>query len=444
VPIYLGTVLVFGFTSLWIERDHISPGLTFVGGLETIFKGLLGVDGPYTYEHRFFAAFFPAALIALGVIGLVVFVLLLFRPLRARAPHSDADWDHAERLVHQYGWDTLAYFALRDDKSFFFCSDGEAMIAYTYLGGYALVSGDPIGLPASVPKVLDEFLAFCDARAWNPAFLAVRESDLPGYAARGFRHFYLGDEAIIHCGTFSLDGHDMKGVREAVRRVGKKYRFQLLQESNASPALVEQLNAISERWRGKAPERGFTMALSQDVVGDGENPEFLLCVALDEQGVPGGFLRVVPAYGRDFGYTLDLMRHDPDSPNGMTEFLIAQSALALKDRGVGRLSMNFAVWGRLFEGDVHYSLTQRAAKWFVGLMNPFFQIKSLHDFNDKFSPEWLPRVLVYREPTDLPRVGLVYAGAEGFLAIPGIGPLLVPRSVGGVPSPSEAAAPAVA
>ncbi len=65
------------------------------------------------------------------------------------------------------------------------------------------------------------------------------------------------------------------------------------------------------------------MSLSQDIEGAGRNAEFLLCIALDEDGVPGGFLRIVPAYGADFGYTLDLMRHRPDAPNGMTEFLIA-------------------------------------------------------------------------------------------------------------------------
>ena len=70
------------------------------------------------------------------------------------------------------------------------------------------------------------------------------------------------------------------------------------------------------------------------------------------------------------------------------------------------------------------------------MLNPFFQIRSLHDFNAKFDPEWLPRVLAYRRRRDLPRVGLRYAGAEGFLALPGIGELLVPRTVGGVGSPS--------
>jgi lysylphosphatidylglycerol synthetase-like protein (DUF2156 family) len=375
-------------------------------------------------------------LLALGVVGLIVFAVLLFRPLRARGPHTEADWQHALRLVHSYGWDTLAYFALRDDKSFFFSSDGEAMVAYTYVGGFALVAGDPIGAPESLPGLLDEFLRMCDDRAWNPAFLAIREADFAAYEARGFRAFYLGDEAILRCDTFALEETTPKSVRAAVRRCGRRYRFELVTESNAAPRLVRELNAISARWRGKAPERGFTMSLSQDIKGEGANPEFLLCVALDENDAPGGFLRLVPAYGPDFGYTLDLMRHDPAAPNGMTEFLIASTARALGERGVVRLSMNFAMWGRLFADDVPFTPAERVARRLVGALNPFFQIRSLRDFNAKFNPEWLPRVLAYRRPTDLPKVGLLYAGAEGFLAVPFIGDLLVPKAVGGVAAPS--------
>jgi lysylphosphatidylglycerol synthetase-like protein (DUF2156 family) len=387
---------------------------------------------------------FPKALLLLGVFGLLGALYLLFRPLRARAPHTEHDWDRARDLVRGYGSDTLAYFALRDDKSFFFSRDGQVLIAYTYLGGFALVSGDPIGPPSSIDGALDEFIAFCADRSWRIAFLAARDSEVPRYAARGFRSFYLGDEAIIDCLTFTLDGPQMKGIRSAVRRVDKTYKFQLLREADASPELVAQLNQISEQWRGKAPERGFTMSLSQDIEGAGRNRDFLLCVALDESGRPGGFLRLVPAYGDDFGYTLDLMRHRPDAPNGMTEYLISQTALSLAPHGISRLSMNFAMWGRLYQDDVPYSISQRLAKRAVDLMNPFFQIKSLHDFNAKFSPEWISRVLIYQEPTDLPRVGLLYAGAEGFLAIPGIGELFVPKIVGGVSGSADASTTAAA
>ena len=434
VPLYAGSVVLFGLASLGVERKHLGGQLTLAGALDTIAKGVVGVSGPYTYQRDFFRDFFPNALLMLGVVGVVGIAFLLFRPLRARHPHTESDWTHARRLVNQYGADTLAYFALRDDKSFFFSSDGEVLIAYTYLGGFALVSGDPIGADASIDLALDEFMDFCQQRSWRVAFLAARSSEMPRYAARGLRSFYLGDEAIIECDTFTMEGSAMKSVRAAVRRVARTYRFEVMRESQAPAALVRQLNAISEQWRGKAPERGFTMSLSQDIEGGGRNPEFLLCVALDEKGAPGGFLRIVPAYGEDFGYTLDLMRHLPDAPNGMTEYLIAQTALALGREGISRLSMNFAMWGKLFDEDVHFSAPQRLAKRAVEILNPFFQIKSLYDFNAKFSPHWVSRVLVFQEPTDLPRVGLLYAGAEGFLAIPGVGELFVPRAVGGASS----------
>jgi lysyl-tRNA synthetase len=436
LPLYLGGVLLFGLTTLWAERDSLEPGLSAGGALQTVLGGLVGVDGPYTYGSGFVAAFLPDALLALGITGLVLVAVLLLRPVVANRPHTEDDWQRATRLVRSYGWDTLAYFSLRDDKSFFFSRDGEAFVAYTYLGGYALVSGDPVGARDSVVRVLDEFLAMCDERGWTPALLAAREASMPLYSSRGFTSVYLGDEAIIDCRRFTLEGSARKGLRAAVRRVGRTSEFRLLAESDAPPALVDQLNAISARWRGKNPERGFTMSLSQDVRGAGANPEFLLCVAVGPDGVPGGFLRLVPAYGASFGYTLDLMRHDPDSPNGMTEFLIASTAMALRDRGVARLSMNFAMWGRLFADDVPFSPGQRVARWAVGVLNPFFQIESLRDFNARFDPEWLPRVLAVRSVTDLPRVGLRYAGAEGFLAVPVLGDLLVPRAVGGVPSPS--------
>jgi lysyl-tRNA synthetase, class II len=432
VPLYLLAVLAFGFAGLVRERDRIEPGLTVGGGLETVFSGLIGADGVYTYRSPLFAHVFPAALLALGIAGLAVFLLLLFRPLTARPVHGAEDWEHARRLVRAHGWDTLAYFALRRDKSFFFSTDGEAMLAYTYLNGYALVSGDPIGAPGSVARVVDEFLAMCARRAWNPAFLAIRERDLGFYAARGFSGCYLGDEAVLRCDTFHTRGPGRRSLRAAVNRAGRRYRFQLLRETEASPHFVEQLNAMSARWRGDAPERGFTMSLGQAVAG--ADPDFLLAVAIDGDGKPGGFLRIVPAAGPEPGYTLDLMRHDPSAPNGTTEFLLVSTATALAERGVVRLSMNFAVWGRLFV-DTPATLGGRLARCAVRVLNPFFQIKSLRDFNAKFEPDWVPRALAYRGRADLPRIGVLYAGAERLLRIPGLGRLLVPRA----PTPSSPA-----
>jgi lysyl-tRNA synthetase class 2 len=425
VPIYFAAVLVFGITTMLVEQEHISGTLTVGGMLQTIFAGLIGRPGPYEYTGRFFSDFFPAALLALGISGLVIAFAIAFRAVVERAGPSEGDRERARALVRRFGSDTLAPFALRDDKSYFFSSDGCAMIAYTFVSGYALVAADPIGAPTSISRVVDEFLAYCRGRAWHVAFLAVREEDMALYNAHGFRGVYLGDEAIIRCDSFTLDGGALKQVRSAVKRVGKGHHFRLIRESDASPALVGALNEIRDRWRGKAPERGFTMELGQDVRG--ENPDFLLAVALDEDEHPVAFLRLVPCYGPDPGYSLDLMQRNPDSMNGVTEFLVANSALALGERGFKRLSMNFAAWGRLFDASAKLSPAQRVLKKIAEVLNPFFQIESLRDFNEKFAPEWLPRSIVVEDPAAMPKVGILYASVEGFLNVPVVGRYLVPQ-----------------
>ena len=422
---YLVLVITFGVVTLLLEQEHVEEDLSVWGVIEAIFAGLVGLDGPYTYTGRFFKDFFPAALLTLGIAGLLILSALVFRAIARREKPSAADRDRARELVRAYGADTLDYFALRPDKSYFFAAAGDALIAYTYASGYALVAADPIGAPGSTGRVVDEFLAFCRERAWRVAFLGARESDAPLYRARGFREVYLGDEAVIRCDSFTLSGSAMKAVRSAVTRMGKNHSFRLMRETDAPPSVCEELNAIRERWRGKEPERGFTMELGGGVTGD--NPDLLLAVAYDASERPLGFLRLTPCFGDDPGWSLDLMQRDPDAPNGITEYLIAETALALGERGFKRLSMNFAVWGRLFDAGASLSLPQRALKGVAEVLNPYFQAKSLRDFNAKFDPVWVPRAIMVEDPAAMPKVGLLYASVEGFLNLPLIGRYLAPR-----------------
>lgn len=427
VPTYALGVLVYGNLALFLERSSIEPRPNLWDNLQTIVLGLIGIDGPYAYERRLFDWAFPLSLLVLGVLGLAAAIVLVFRPIVARSSVSRADVAEAIRIVDEHSTDTLDYFALRDDKLVFLSSDRRAFIAYTYVGRYALVSGDPIGDPASIPLVIDEFLVMCRDRAWGVSFLAVRESDRSLYVARGLHTVYLGDEAVVDVRGFQLSGKKWKSIRQSSGRVERTYTFQWMAETEASPELISQLNDISRRWRGKAPERGFTMTLSQDV--EGMNPDFRLCIAMGEDGLPGGFLRVVPVHGPRPGYTLDIMRRDPDTPNGMTEFLLTRTMMQLDALGYERFSMNFAAWGRFFEEDVDYTFAQRLVKVGLDLASPYYQIRSLKEFNQRFHPEWVPRCIAYEGFRTLPRVALLYSAAEGFLNIPVIGRFLLPRTV---------------
>ena len=236
LPLYFGAVFLYGFGFIFAQRDHISPSPTVGRSIDAILSGLVGDPGPYDFHSEFFERAFRGSMLAAGLVGLAIALTLLFRPIVARPQGEEGAWEHASRLVHTYGFDTLAYFALRDDKSFFFSSDGEAMIAYTYVGRYALASGDPIGRPESIELVIDEFLTMCRSRAWGVAFLAVLEANRDLYVERGLHTFYLGDEAIVHCKGFSLKGKKWKSVRQSAQRVERTFRFEMMAETEASPA----------------------------------------------------------------------------------------------------------------------------------------------------------------------------------------------------------------
>ena len=238
------------------------------------------------------------------------------------------------------------------------------------------------------------------------------------------RTLYLGDEAVLHCDEFSLESPGMKAVRTAVKHVGKDHDFELIAETEASPELIAELNEISAEWREGSPERGFTMELGEEV--EGVNGDFVLAVAHEKGGRVAGFLRFVPVYGERPGYSLDLMRRRPDSANGLTEYLIAEAALALGSRGFKRLSLNFAAWGRLLDSAEDAGLSGRVQRLMAKGLNPFFQIQSLRDFNQKFGPEWVPRSIVIDDVSDMPRVAMLYASVEGFLEVPGLSRVLEP------------------
>jgi len=140
--------------------------------------------------------------------ALVIAVLLGFRSLRPwrPAPASGPERRRAAALVARDGADTLAPFALRDDKRYFFSCGGDAFVAYTVVAGVAMVSGDPVGRPAAFPDLLEDFVAEARRRGWIPAALGLSAERVRHWRELGFNAHYTGDEAIVDPRRFSLEG----------------------------------------------------------------------------------------------------------------------------------------------------------------------------------------------------------------------------------------------
>lgn len=133
---------------------------------------------------------------ALGVLWATVPLVAPWRP----RTHPRVDAGQAGWLVRHHGRDSLAPFAMREDKAWYVFpsvapQSAQALIAYRVVGGVALVSGMAIG-PAGVrDRALQSFVGWAHHRGWQVAVLGAAEDDLPILAGAGLRGVYHGVEA---------------------------------------------------------------------------------------------------------------------------------------------------------------------------------------------------------------------------------------------------------
>ena len=389
-------------------------------------------------------------MLAVGVALAVVTLYLLTRPVVDRTLSSEEagsrglareapepgetapGWSGAGRraaelrardIVRRHGTGTLDYFALRDDKRWFFHRD--TLVAYAVYGGVCVVSPDPIGPVGERSQAWHAFRRHCDRRGWGLAVMAAAEDWLPIYRDDGMRHMYLGDEAVVDVQRFSLQGGQMKGLRQAVNRVARYgYTVRFLDPATVAPEVGEPLVELMGANRRGDHERGFSMMLGR--IFDRRDNGLLLTVVDGPDGRPVAVCQFVPS-GAIGGYSLDLMRRDPgDHPNGLIDFALCSTIEHLRQEGGRGLSLNFAAMRSILEGESGDSVTQRVERWALRRMSGVLQIESLWRFNAKYEPDWVPRFVVYDSPELIAPTTVAILRAESLTDVPVVGRFLVP------------------
>jgi len=353
-----------------------------------------------------------ALLILIGSLAIRAF-WLWFRPFPVMPP-EDGDRERAVDLVQEHGRDSLSYFALRRDKSYFFSPSGKSFLAYRLVGGTALVAGDPIGDSAERPDLVAEFVRVAHTKGWRVAVAGASTEALADYVELGFKSIYLGDEAVIRPSEFTLEGRAIRKIRQSVSRLEKGgYVVRVLSTADADEALRCELRRVSEEWRGNWPERGFTMAMDALFL----YPDTVLAVAVGPDGSVGGFLQLVPSPASE-GYSLASMRRRKDTPNGLMEYLITEAVSWAREHSVTELSLNFAVFADFLDADEDASRWSKAFRWVLLKGDRLFQLERLHSFNRKFFPHWRRRYFCFERWGDFPLAGLAYLQAESLLTPP--------------------------
>lgn len=409
--------IAVGAGYLWLRRRQFgdAPWSDIIGHAAA---GLVGLGGPLAFRDPAVGDRVAIVLGTLGVLALVVALAALLRPAQpAHDPNAALD-PRLRSLIAAHGRrDSLAYFALRHDKSVVVSPSGKAAIAYRVVSGVSLASGDPVGDPEAWPGAIHAWLDQAEEHAWVPAVLGAGERAATVYARHGLDALELGDEAVLDLATFSLEGREMRAVRQAVNRVRRAGTTAIVGRTcELSPDAVEQIRRAASHWRGGETERGFSMALGR--FGDPADPDCVLVQAIDADGQLCGLLHLVP-WGAD-GLSLDLMRRPREGENGIVEFMVAELVDAGRSMGIARLSLNFALFRAALARGERIGAGPALRVWRATLLvaSRFWQIESLYRSNAKFRPAWEPRFVCFGSARDLARITVAALRAEALITAP--------------------------
>lgn len=347
--------------------------------------------------------------LASGVMWLLMLVYLIWvrRAFRARRRSRIGlqpvpQVDDVKSMLHADGGGTLSWMTTWEGNSYARTAVG--IVAYQRRGGVALALADPLGPAASRAASVQQFIHDAERAGLIPCFFSADEATRSAVPA-SWRSLVVADDTIVDLPGLEFTGKRWNSVRSSLNRAGREdMTFRMTHLRDESWGVQQQLRAISEMWVGDKglPEMGFTLG----TLVEAEDPEVRLALAIAPNGDVDGFLSWLPVYGSAGavrGWTLDLMRRREGGFGPVMEYLIGSSARLFSEEGAEIMSLSGAPLAHDYPPDA--GIIAALSDKLADALEPVYGFQSLHRFKQKFHPRYETMYLLFRDESDLTRIG---------------------------------------
>lgn len=313
--------------------------------------------------------------------------------------------EEAREILPKVGGSTISWMTLWPRNHYLLSPKKDGYVAYQEYSGVALALGDPVAPASELSELIHDFASRAELAGHTPAFFSATQATVDA-APASWQRVQVAEDTIIDLPGLELKGKPWQPVRSAVNRAEREgIRFKMTTLAEEPWAVLAQVRAISEDWVGDKglPEMGFTLG----GVDEALDPAVRLGIAIDDDGSVHGVTSWLPVYGKDGevrGWTLDLMRRRDGGFKPVMEFLIISSAMAFRDEGAAFASLSGAPLAG--SGEAEATPLDQVLSQVSELLEPLYGFSSLHNFKMKFNPRFEPMYLVFRDESDLPRIGI--------------------------------------
>lgn len=359
---------------------------------------------------------FLRASVGVVTLALVLALSKLFKPAQPEPKRpGPEDMAKAEMIVQRVS-SSNAKLALIGDKPFLFSDRGDAFIMYGIEGRTWVAMGEPVGPEEGWRELIWRFRELCDRHDGWTAFYQIKSTHLYYFLDLGLTPMKLGEEARVPLPQFSLEGRSRKALRHYHSKAEREgCAFRLVSAADV-PALLPRLRAISDLWLElkNAREKGFSLGYFDDAYVC-RFPAGLVI----RNGEIIAFATIWVSSLKD-ELSVDLMRHTPDSPNTVMDYLFIELMLWGKAEGYRWFNLGMAP----FSGMDNRSLApfwNRLGSIIFRHGEHYYNFQGLRQYKEKFDPIWEPKYLVSPGGLALPRIlsniaSLVAGGFKGVIS----------------------------
>ncbi|MCB9696946.1 MAG: bifunctional lysylphosphatidylglycerol flippase/synthetase MprF [Alphaproteobacteria bacterium] len=318
------------------------------------------------------------------------------RPVRRPHPVPTAeDLADARRIAAEAGHTNGLLVGLRD-KAVLFDDARTAFLTYGASHGIWVVYGEPIGPPEASRELLWALRDAADREGARIALYEIGPEVLPACVDLGLHAYKFGEEAVIALEAFTLEGSENKNHRNLLRRYERDGIGMTVLPAPEVPAVMAELRAVSDRWLAdkSTSEKAFSLGFfDEDYLAAGP-----VAVVRDRDGRLLAFANLLVA-GPEL--SIDLMRFDPDAPNGAMDFLFLSLLAWGRDHGQQRFVLGMTPLAGLPDNDLA-PLWARLGTFVFRNGEAFYNFQGLRAYKEKFRPRWEPRYLAVQGPLALP------------------------------------------
>jgi len=392
-------ILIYGTLGFYfLDKHHFGIDFSWSQSIRYTLENfvLIGSNDLEPLDH--FAKGFLYSINISGFLSIAFLIYTLIRPYVLESDTEEAEFEHAKRLLSQYGNSAVDYFKTYRDKLIYMSETLEGFVAYRIAGNFAVVLECPVCDPAIRTAFIKDFDRYCFESGMKSLYYRVPEESLEDFMATGKKKLFLGQEGVLDLLDFSLDGGSKKSIRNALKKVSDQGFQSRVYEAPIKDGLLQKLKSVSDEWLDGTERE--EIVFSQGMFSWEElKAQTIITVENTEEKIVA-FLNVIPDYVKDES-TYDLIRKTTDAPNGIIDFIMVALFKYLKENGYAAVNLGFAPMSGLIDP---HNFPERSMKFAYEKIRSFSHYKGMRAAKEKFSPEWHNRYLIYDHDFDLLQV----------------------------------------